>query len=364
MSNLRENHLQFYLACPSVWPMEIPRTHLIVFSCVFSLIAVTAIFTNSMLLYAYYKTDQLQTISNKFMFTLSASDLCSALFYLPFMAVVTATTRNERNCTLELITLYNAALFGYFSFYILMVIGCDRYLRMTKLIRYGQFMNNFRMKIIVLMVPVASNSIGLIAVLYPSYIPKGYVYMDITIKVLDVSGLTMMCVLYGKLLRKIRNHKNTNSLSMRNKNNLRNERIDKNRRNGHDISLARTIRLLLITMLACHGPYKIITSIWMDYKFEYKELPPLLVSTASFWTFPILFSYATVHGLTLISSNRQIRKFVLKLMRRNRQITSENFSGVDGISIVVSQYFSKGNQNISQPTTRTVKIRFEAQLFL
>ena len=134
--------------CPSLWPLDMPQACLILWAVVTSVLFPITILANSVLIYGLYKTQQLNTIANKFILIMSVSDLCIGVFVLPLIVVMVCLQDALQSCNFELFVQCIALLSARFSFFMLMCISTDRYMHVTKLNKYNQFMNARRMKIV------------------------------------------------------------------------------------------------------------------------------------------------------------------------------------------------------------------------
>ena len=137
MANASSVHMYDYL---SLLIMDKPHSHLLVWAVLTSILSLLTILANSALIYSLYKAQQLTTITNKFILIMNILDLCTGIFVLPLIDVMICLKDTLRNCNFELFVQYVALTFGYFSFFMLMCISTDRYVHVTKLNKYSQFM--------------------------------------------------------------------------------------------------------------------------------------------------------------------------------------------------------------------------------
>ena len=186
--------------CLSFLALDISKPHYLIFAIVFGLLSPISVALNSILLYALYKTGQLKTLSNKLIALMTSSDLCIGIIVLPALAVTIGMKKVSKNCLLDISVNYLATVFVIFSFLMLICISIDRYLHVTKLIRYNAYMNRFRMWTLIIMNFGIVNVVAIIGAIFHTFILQ----VIVTLINGPVIGFTIM--IYVGMLKRLRNH--------------------------------------------------------------------------------------------------------------------------------------------------------------
>ncbi|XP_065066127.1 uncharacterized protein LOC135692038 [Rhopilema esculentum] len=134
--------------CLSLVPNNPGNPYTTIAGAIMIIFAFFNILSNSLLIFALYKSKQLRTFSNKFILIMTVSDLCLGIFAQPVLGAFWISSR-QRNC-LELKSVeFTVTFLGYISFFMIITISIDRYLHVAKPIQYQTMMNNNRMKLLV-----------------------------------------------------------------------------------------------------------------------------------------------------------------------------------------------------------------------
>ncbi|XP_065065759.1 type-1 angiotensin II receptor-like [Rhopilema esculentum] len=312
--------------CPSIWPLDMPWPHLITWSFFIALLSPITIISNAALIYGLYKLEQLDTITNKFILVMNISDLGTGIFILPSIAVMAALKNKFRNCVFEKVIQCTAFLLAYFSFFMLMCVSLDRYLHVTKLKKYNKFMNEFRMKVIVVFSFVTSAIIAYISIAFPSF------PLQVALNLSDLFGVLFMFILYSVVFHKILIN------AERVKNMLRDAGEDSgNRETRREISATKKIRYVLGALLVLYLPYNIFSAIWTYYKFQEKKNPPLTTNTLEYWSYIIVFFNASVNAILFAYGNSVVRRFLIGCIFRNQIAPMSAVSDVTKTSKIASK---------------------------
>ena len=301
--------------CPSIWPLDMPWSHLITWAVTTSILSPITIISNSALIYGLYKTQQLTTITNKFIFVMNICDLGTGMVLLPLMAVMICLTNTIRSCFFELFVQYIALLLAYFSFFMLMCISLDRYIHVTKLNKYNQFMNEFRMKVIIVVSFVASAGIACISIMFPSF------PLQLTLNLSDLAGVSFMFFLYSLVFRKIAIHAEKFKRMLEEQGTQQST----GRETKRELSSTKTIRFVLGALLVLYLPYNICSAIWSYYRWDESLEPALALDIALYWSYVIVFSNAAINAMIFGYGNSIVRRFLLsKFCRGNNQVVPES----------------------------------------
>ena len=186
--------------CMSLASIELNRLQHLLLAVAYALLSVVTIASNLTLILSLQRTGQLNTISNKFILIMNISDLCLGIITFPTLMIIFTVKDRFQSCPFEKASTYSVLLFAYFSFLMLTCISLDRYLRITKMNRYILYMNNLRMKIMILSSFALANAIAVISLVHPSF------EQQIVSVFIGLSFMTFLIVVYVFLLRKLRSH--------------------------------------------------------------------------------------------------------------------------------------------------------------
>ena len=288
--------------CPSIWPLDMPWSYLIIWAVTSSVLSPITIISNVVLIYGLYKTQQLTTITNKLILLMNICDLGTGFFVMPLTTVMICMKNSIRNCTFELFLEYIAYLFGYFSFFMLMFISLDRYFHVIKLNKYHQFMNNFRMKLIIVASFIISASLAWLLTMFPTFL------LQLAINLSDLVGISVMFFLYLLVFYKVAAH------GEKLKHTLKRQRTGQSssKEMKQELSAMKTIRFVLCALLVLYLPYNVSTAIWSYYKWNANLKPPLALDIAVSWSFIFLSSNAAINAVIIGYGNSIIRRFLMR----------------------------------------------------
>ena len=125
--------------------------------------------TNLILMYSLYKTDEYKTITNKFVFSMCVSDFLTGMLVLPLLLFNVLAHPKDHHCILIQAVQYSGYTFLYFSVFMLLSIAGDRYLHVTKLNLYNRSMSHFKMKVIIVVSILLSNTLALFTLIFASF---------------------------------------------------------------------------------------------------------------------------------------------------------------------------------------------------
>ena len=290
------------------------------------LISPIMIIINILLIYALQKTEQLQSVTNKLIALMSVSDVCVGMIVMPLFVIMLTIDHIRSNCTYQLSLQYLSYTFGYISFFLLIAIAGDRYLHIIKLKNYNLFMNNFKMKIILLVIFCGSNGAALITIFVHSF------YYQLVLNILNLSGIICIYTMYARVLRKLHNQsgalKKSRDMALNQVQNgqqiKESKQAEKDRiktetlRISKELAVSRTVRLLLGAVIIFLAPYN-VTSLALTYYLFLKETnPSLVVRITGYFSVLFLFSNGIANSTIFICSNRKVKSLVCKLFRYKR----------------------------------------------
>ena len=294
--------------CNKVLP-QIPWMYSATLAAMFIALSIFIVVANAVLLYSLYKTNQLTTITNKFMFLMSISDLVIGFPVAPFIAASLLIDEKFKPCFMEKIVEFLALLSGNFSFFMYVAIALDRYFHVTKLNRYQDFMNDFKMKAIVASSVVLTIFIAIMLLVFGNMLLK------------SVGNLVVICsvfMLYYKISRQIRAHAITDDVQPSNNGNARMQ-------TRQILSSIKSIRAILASMLLLGLPYNIIMAIRTGFNYQ-KIKPNIPLNLTHALSLLLLLSNAGANAVIYGYSNSVNRRHIAGLFKRKRQATDEQAS--------------------------------------
>ena len=257
--------------------------------------------SNFLLIFALYKSKQLRTFSNKFILIMTVSDLCLGVFIQPVLGAFWISGR-QRNC-LELKSVEFTVIFwGYISIFMVVTISVDRYLHVTKPIRYQTMMNTNRMTLLVISCFISGLVGATATVIWESF------YRQLTIVICNFLLKTVFLILNTKTLKTLeRHHKNAVfRFQPGNRKEIPNFRTE-------PLAAVRTIRLVLGLILICFTPYNISSVFWMYHVLRKNSATGVLLDTINKWSCVIAACVTFLNSLIFIRGNVKCRRVVRSL---------------------------------------------------
>ena len=294
--------------CPSLLALDLPQSHLIIWAVLTSVLSLITILANSALIYGLYKTQQLTTITNKFILLMSISDLCTGIFVFPLIIVIICLRDTLRSCSFELFVHYIALLFAYFSFFMLMCISTDRYIHVTRLNKYNQFMNTCRMKIATVLSFIFSVFIASLTISFPTF------WLHLALRLSNLVGVSVIFFLYSLIFRKLAIHTENFKRMLEEMGTGEST----SRETKKELSATKTIRFVFGALLVCFLPYNICSVAWIYYKVERQVKPPFILNFITYWSYILVFSNAAINSIILGYGNSVVRRFILNRFFRVR----------------------------------------------
>ena len=294
----------------TMWPVYVPKGNIIAWSVVCSLLTPVIITLNIILIFIMFKTGEKLSYTSHFVICMSISDIGMGSIALPMLVAMLTVEHLRINCTYQKVVQCIAYTFGYTTFFMLMVIAMDRYLLITKTVKYKSVMTKFRFGIVVTCVVMSSIACSVISVTFYSF------YLHMAFIVTNVLFIGSIYILYYKLLRRI--DKQASAVTKDDVITSTRERLmsKKSRRRKRDVSVAKTIKILLGTIFGLYMPYNIISSIWTYYRFKLNENPGLILNVAIFWTYVLMFVNCTANVIIYGHGNGKIRRYAKNMLLR------------------------------------------------
>ena len=329
MANTSSFHLH---DCPSLFPLDMPQLHLVLWSVLISILSPITILANSALIYGLYKTQQLTTITNKLILIMSISDICIGIFVFPLMVVMICLKHALRSCNFELFVQYLGLLLAYFSFFMLMCISADRYIHVTQLNKYNQFMNMRRMKIATVLSLASSILMAYLPVSFPTF------WLQLIMCLSNLSGVSLMFFLYSLIFRKLAIHTENFERMLEELGTSEST----SRETKKEFSATQTIRFVLGALLVLYLPYNICSVAWTYYKYNRKVHSPLFLNVITYWSYTIVFSNSAINAIIFGYGNSVVRRlFFNKFRQLGKQVMPNGASSAvkqSGIAPIDSHY--------------------------
>ena len=337
MATLNISDVDVKLSCMTLASFDVPPKHRVSMAIALTILTLLTILSNAILMYTLFKTKQLNTISNKLTMIMSISDLCLGAIAIPMIVFLRTKRHVLKGCALEKATSFITLSLSFFSFLMLYCISIDRYFRVMKMNHYNLYMNDFKMKLMIIASLVIATVISLAPIIYPSFEQQ-------VVSVLIGSFFVIFAiVVYIFLLRRLRSHTrhfkrlgrvgpNSNATS----NSTGTSALGNNTEgtNGTDfrstesgnsqLSTTKTIHVLLMCLSISYGPFQIISCIWAYFKFREKTDPGLYLTLFHFWASFISLFNACGNSWIIIFGSKRSRRFVLSLFRNNRISNNTN----------------------------------------
>ena len=366
--------------CTTLISHDFSRAFQVMYAILFAILSLITVFSNILLIYTLHETGQFKTISNKLILILSISDLGLGIFVFPPQVIV-YLVEAWRSCLIEKVIAFPTVLLAYFSFLILSCISIDRYLQVTKMQQYSLYMNNCRMKMLVIVSFALASAIAVFSIFAPSF------GLQITLICLGVFVMVFSASVYMLLIKKLRNHVNSvtksvqrSRLSQKKSEGIqdvtamvtdcnqiaqtgvgtRDNRIDQTRisqqtdesehiiannreyqagmsqsnkkvhqgrkSNSGDyvnrLSATKTIQVLILFTFVTYMPYHMLSIPWTYYKLERGS--DLVLALDVFYSLSCVLAMFNASGnaCIIIYGNQRSRKFVASLFRKKRTVAS------------------------------------------
>ncbi|XP_065065793.1 G-protein coupled receptor 26-like [Rhopilema esculentum] len=287
--------------CLSLVPNNPENPSTIIAGTVLIVFAFFNILSNSLLIFALYKSKQNRTFSNKYILIMTLSYLCFGIFAQLVTGAFWISSR-QRNC-LELKSVeFTVTFLGYISFFMIITISIDRYLHVTKPIRYQAMMNTNRMTLLVVSCFISGFVAATITLVWESF------YRQLTIVIFNSILQTVFLILNAKTLKILERHQRNAIFRFQPGDrqkmpNSQNERL----------AAVKTIRLVLGLFLINYTPYNISSVFWAYHEFKKSSAPGVVLDTIYKWSCVIAASVSFLNSLIFIRGNTKCRR-VLRLL--------------------------------------------------
>ena len=254
------------------------------------LVGVSGLVANSILIHLLRKEEKLGTISYKFVFILSISDLILASLTITAEPAMKVITHPKFHRYILLFSVTSRFLVGEFSAMITVLIAVDRYIHLKYSQEYSLKMTPRRAKIILITLLLVD--IGLIGVLGTALMLGFYLEMFIAFSAVSLVMLTSACVIYYNAYRSVVTHIQRTDAAVSIKG-VRNINKD----------FSRAMIFILGSLVILYTPFIILKPILLHYG---KELKWTL--TVTYAAQMLLLLNCTVNATLFIGLNGKLRK--------------------------------------------------------
>ena len=323
----------------SYYGFNIPQSQRLILGTVHAIFCPITVICNGVLIYAHQKTGQFDTVSNKFILVMSLSDMFLGLAYQPFAALAISVNKLNGRCIFKKIIEFMAFLPAHFSGYILFCITLDRFVHVTKLNHYANYMNDFRMKIMTLVSFATAFSFIMANLLQPSFLLHILEAAAADVIIILTAIMDLLIVRKLRLLKSNVRKRLGNDLfvtpqvkavkfkldakSNRVQSSSRTQSPNKREFSKAQLSAIKTTQLLLAALLILYSPYHVVSMFWAYYKFDKKANPGITLDLLMHCSSILIQSNAWVNALIIVNGNRRCLQFVrsrleIEFFRSNR----------------------------------------------
>ena len=296
-------------ACPLSFP-GVNQHQLILYTIIPPVISFLIISSNSVLIYALYKTGQYATISNKLMIVLSASDLVNGIFMLPYCAFL---GYDIESCALKMIIEFIFMLGVYFSFNIYCCITVDRYLLITKASRYPRLMSNCRGTLIIL----AAFFVALLNIIVLALLPS---FITVLLSCLiSISSIIAMMAMNWSMTSSLKSHRakmakqfplSSNQGALADVETPASAYTQRQQSVRHHFEAVKTIKHLLISLSILYAPIDVLI-ILMTYTLRVSgNLPSIEILYAFYFAVVLFISNSWINAVIIARGNRRCKLYI------------------------------------------------------
>ena len=170
---------------------------------------------------------------------------------------------------------------------------------MTRLNSYNSYMNYSKMKIIIIGSLLLSNIVAIFLHFIQSF------YLNLILSLLHVPSMICTYYIYHTLIRRLRHH-------------AQRSRVKNTTAQTLDISMAKTVKLLVAVMAIVYTPHAITSVVRTYYIYKKRTHPGLYLNLATIWSYMFLLSNSSINSVIYGYTNRRVKAFVIRFCQRNR----------------------------------------------
>ena len=308
--------------CSTIIPsrQNISKTTILSFIAVNSTVGCLNIVLNSFLIYSFSKLKQLSNVSYKFLFCLSISDFCVGFLLTPLSTTVMLIDEGTTSCVLELVCQSPVLITCQFSGVMIMIITIDRYIHMRYLQKYNLYMTskmaylliggNFFISICLI---VSSNFASLYDRVFE--FQAGLIALDTTVS-------AIIFILYFSTYKSVSSRVQDLQASFKD---VAGKPVAKrtalqSKSGPHNLTLAKTMIFVLISVLICYFPFFVIEFIHSYVKYIKRKAPGEVLGTLLLWSYIFICTNSYLNVIIFVSRHKTIKQFLYSFVNKvNRE---------------------------------------------
>lgn len=298
-----------------VWPVSELHEKLVVAS--LGMLCPLTVTSNCLLIFALWKTNQLNSYSNKLIIVMSSCDLTMSLIFQSALVLIFFMKKHLTTCSLPSTINVLIVFLSQTSSFLLFLISIDRYLHIMKPHRYDVYMNGTRKKASIALCFLLAALLICIIILHRSFVTRAL------INAMSIVLLWLVVILYSSILRKLQRHfNNRNETRARagenaNTTSTQSETHPPGFNLRSHLSVIKTLRVLQVTMLVLYAPFLAVAMPWNYYLLHLRVFPGHKLIEAFNWSHLIVECNAWVNAWILIHGNSKCRRLLLSIIRNS-----------------------------------------------
>ncbi len=268
-----------------------------------SSVLLTDIITNSLLIFCVWKLKLYNRPTYRFILIMSISDLCSGSIVQPVMMYLGF----YQNCLASKFYVQPMLYFLFeISSFMILYVAADRYIHIRYLLRYDSIMTKGAAIKCIIVAFVTSIIFAGLSVL--ASLMKHLFLFHVILCAVQLPGLMMILVSYGKAFQSLRRRVKNSSLTTSSSNARRHVRVD--------IHFAYGACFITACLICCFVPYFVAGSFWMYRKFNRREVASMTVEIAYTMSVCLFLINSCTNALALMYTDKKMRRFLVALFRR------------------------------------------------
>lgn len=296
--------------------------HLIALSSVNTISGLANISINIFLIYGLWRLNLTKKLSYKFIVCLCIGDGCVGLLTQPTISVLLMADSGGNKCIREIATHSLQIAFCQYSLLMILTITMDRFLHMTYLTRYNNFMTPKRGGMFIFInitITIVVVLLNMIASIYEfNFIMHTIIIIMNTIIFIII--LIIYCKTYLAIRTRVQDSTikrtmqtviNTGSIFLHTK-----PAVNSKPKIQYHKNFGKAMIFVLLTLAICYLPYFLLI-IHISYsRFKIKEgdwrIPAL------YWSIQLIFTNSTANAVIVISSSKQLKRFAKNCLKNKR----------------------------------------------
>ena len=272
--------------------------------------------TNVLLIFSLVKTDQLRSISNRFVLLLSLSDCGMAVIVQTLVSLLFTTYRTRSVCEMEAAATFVTFFFGHLSGFSILSVSIDRCIHMTFLYKYNKIMTNARGVMAIVGCIIFACAFGtayLLGIIY-----KKYPVINGIILVMDLIVIMTIYVVYTATYLRVKKH--VDETAHLRQSGSKSPKIDKDSRKKPEYAtaMAKTIFVILGTVFVCYVPYVTVSMVWVVKVTTSNVTTSPYLELTMYSTYLLVYLNSALNSIIFLNGNKKCKAFVLGMIKRHR----------------------------------------------